>query len=337
MGTADTIAGFRSKIAPELTALARPIADCQPHPDNARKHRLPKIAKSLNDHGQRSPIVVQQSTGFIVKGNGTWTAAAQILGWTEIAQVWQELDDDQALAYLMADNKASDESSYDTPKLVKALSKLVDGPGLMDSLWATEELEDLIEAQAGSTVLDPTATGAEFADAAYVDQRSAKGAASGAKHKEVPLVMSLEDHVQFVERLAVLRKRYGTSGTVVTILEAVRRQAGAEEEATAVGRDLDAEQVAKIRRAVVVEVRDFILTDPRYENPTRVQVVALLESAAPQVISPKRESAQVEAFPILDELVAQGADEDVLVESGALDIEEQTAALARYRAAQGGK
>lgn len=301
---ADTVAAFRSKIAPELQGSARPIEDCQPHPDNARKHNLPRIAKSLNDHGQRTPIVVQASTGYIVKGNGTWTAAAQILGWTEIAQVWQDLDDDQALQYLLADNKASDEAGYDTPKLVKALNKLVEGPGLMETLWNNEELEDLIEAEEGIQVLEGAEVSAEFADAAYHEERAARGAASGEKHKEVPLVMTVADHAKFVERLNVLRKRYGINGTVATVVEAVRRQAEAEEGAERVGRDLNAEEVRRIRRELVVELRDLILTDPRYEQPSRVAIVALLEAAQPQANpSPLRAEevaeGQIEAFPDL--------------------------------------
>lgn len=318
MGT-ETVAEFRSKIAPELQALARPIADATPHPDNARKHSLPKIARSLNDHGQRSPIVVQASTGWIVKGNGTWTAAAQILGWTEIAQQWQELGDDEALAYLLADNKASDESGYDNAKLVKALNKLVDGPGLLDTLWSGEELEDLVEGEAGAVVLDGAVTEGEFADAAYKDQRDARGAAAGAKHKEVPLVMTVADHAAFVERLGVLRKAFGTSGTVLTIIEAVKRQAS-EEESAAVGAVPDELMRKRVRRELVKELRDILLADPRWETPTRTALIGLLESIEPfREASPLRDTSQTEAFPELTPVVAEAtedapsdpADEDV--------------------------
>lgn len=320
MVTADPVAGFKSKIAPELAPLARPIADCQPHPDNARKHSLPKIARSLNDHGQRSPIVVQASTGYIVKGNGTWTAAAQILGWTEIAQVWQELDDQQALAYLLADNKASDESSYDTPKLVKALNKLVEGPGLMDSLWSNEELEDMVESEAGPTILEG-AVGAEFADAAHFADRTSKGAASGEKHKEVPLVMTLADHASFVEWLGILRKRFGTSGTVATIFEAIRRQATAEDEAVKVGRDINEEQRYEVRRELVVSLRDIAMTDPRMEA-SRPAILSMLEHAEPyKPVAPKAQlPGQTEAF----------AEERV----SPLREEDPDDALAAYRTAQ---
>lgn len=340
MATADSVATFQSKIVPELQALARPIGDCQPHPDNARKHSLPKIAKSLNDHGQRSPIVVQTSTGFIVKGNGTWTAAAQILGWTEIAQQWQDLTDDEALAYLLADNKASDESSYDTPKLVKALQKMADGPGLMDSLWSNEDLEDMLETEAGPTILEG-GVDAQFADAETIGKRSERGSASGEKHKEVPLVMSLSEHAEFVERLVVLRKAFGTTGNVATIIEAVRRQAEAEEGAEHVGRDLSGESEAQVRRKLVVELRDLLLTDPRYEELTRSQMLGVLEAAQPMIVSPLRQSSVVEgqtaAFPELEAApVVEESELDATPEALFID-EDQEAALARYRASQKGK
>lgn len=333
MGTTDTVAAFKSKIAPELQPLARPIADCQPHPDNARKHKLPRIAKSLNDHGQRSPIVVQASTGFIVKGNGTWTAAAQILGWSEIAQVWQDMDDEAAMAYLLADNKASDEAEYDNVKLAKALQKMADGPGLMDSLWDNEELEDLVEFIGGPVLLQ--GTGAEYADAGTEagERRLEKAAAPGAKRKEIVMLLEPQAHVEFSGWVQSLKARWNIGGAVLTIYEAVKRQAAAEEGAETLGRDLSVEQIARAKRDVIVEVRSILLSDPRYEQPSRVQVLALLESAAPQVVSPRRQAevviGQTEAFSAPEAQAEPAPDA-----KPADDDAEQAAALARYRAAQ---
>lgn len=247
--------GFNARITPELETLRRPIGEAKRHPDNVRKHDIPAIARSLQEHGQRTPIVVQTSTGLIVKGNGTHEAA-ELLGWESMAQSWQEMDDNAAMAYLLADNKASDQARYDRDKLVKALKDLSAGPGIFGTLWSEEELEEM-EGPVARTVGEfagDYVDNAEERQAAMAKPGAAK--ATGAKMKEVPVVLTIADHAVFIANVQRLQKLFGTSGTISTIVEAVRRQAE-----DVPNEQADLGDLGAIRLQVLKEARDFFLTD----------------------------------------------------------------------------
>lgn len=324
----DAIATFEAKIAPELGQFVRPLGDATRHPDNIRKHRIDKIAQSLRAHGQRAAIVVQSSTGLIVKGNGTHEAA-ELLGWTELAQIWQEMDDQQAIGFLYADNKASDFSSYDRDKTIAGLKKMVAGPGLFDTLWDVEELEDLIEAEAGATILEPSGSEADNVRDKPAFGTEAKGAPPE-RMKEIPIIMTLADHAAFVEQLKGLAKEYGTSGTIATIAEAVRRQA--------VGESAPVAERAQIRRELIVELRDYFLSLDKKSLAVSA-IVARLESAQGYV-TPKRTEEVVEGQLGMDEATAEAP---VISEPEApaepaedddVDDAEALANLAAYRASR---
>jgi hypothetical protein len=296
----DSIAAFEARIVPELAQFVRPIGDATRHPDNIRKHRIDKIAQSLRAHGQRAAIVVQKSTGLIVKGNGTHEAA-ELLGWTDIAQIWQDMTDEEALAFLFADNKASDFSSYDRDKTVAGLKKLAAGPGLFDSLWEIEELEDLVEQSEGMAVLEAQGTTAALATATAGGTPITEAAkAPPERMKEIPLVMTLADHAKFVESLKGLAKLYKTNGTIATIVEAVRRQSAAEAGAAIVGSTDQDAVVYGAQRALVKEFRDYISTQGVERSYSGTWLMAQLETMVPYRPQPTVEpiaEGQVEAFP----------------------------------------
>lgn len=218
----DTL-GFEARFAPELLPLVHPIDECKPHPENVRVHKLSFIQRSLARFGQQTPLTVQKSTGYICKGNGTW-AAAKALGWDRIAFHVEDFDDQTAKLYLFADNKASDLATNDAAKTVEGLRKLVDGPGITDSLWTLDELEDLEYHLEGAKVTEAEEFKGGYAD--DVEERPAGAErVPGQKMREVPLVLSVADHADFIARLRDLQKTYGTTGTVATIIEAVKREA----------------------------------------------------------------------------------------------------------------
>lgn len=129
----------RHSIDPALMAWVADIDAMHPYPGNARRHRVDKIMASLTKHGQRTPIVVQQGTGHILKGNGTWTAAG-MLGWTHIAAAFVDVDDARARAYLLDDNLTSDLSANDE----MALAELLRTTDRTLSIWDDHEVEDAL-------------------------------------------------------------------------------------------------------------------------------------------------------------------------------------------------
>ena len=116
------------------------ITTLSPHPDNARQGNTDLIAQSLEHNGQYRPLVVQKSTGHVLAGNHTLAAAHQ-LGWTQVAATFIDVDDTAAKKILLADNKTSDEATYDDQLLAQLLSDLdtTHGTGFTD-----EETDDLI-------------------------------------------------------------------------------------------------------------------------------------------------------------------------------------------------
>jgi len=274
--------GYEARIAPEIKDLAVPIHRFNQHPENPRKHKIGEIQQSLLAHGQRTPIVVQKSSGFIVKGNGTHEAA-EALGWLEIAAVVQDMDDDKAMSYLLADNRTSDQNltAWDRDKTVALLEQMVAGPaGLTGSLFSIDELEDLIAEEGTAAVTgDPFAGGFNETPESRA-AREAQAKATGSKRREIPLTYTVEDHARFVGWLKVLQKRWGTSGTMVTVYEAVRRQVEAEEGGViATGDTLSGDSRALERYAALKDLRDLMLTLGTDRDYKGTWVVAQIQGA----------------------------------------------------------
>jgi DNA modification methylase len=120
------------------------VRTIQPHPRNVRQGDIGAISRSLKAHGQYRPIVIQQSSRFILAGNHTYKAAIA-LGWSEIATSIIECDDDEALRILLADNKSSDLAAYDESQLAELLRELsASSVGLEGTLYDGDDLDQII-------------------------------------------------------------------------------------------------------------------------------------------------------------------------------------------------
>lgn len=91
---------------------------------NPRKHskqNIEAIMESLKRFGQQTPIVLNYSGAYVIKGNGTLTAAKR-LGWKSIAAV--RFDKDKELeekSYKVTDNKTSELGEWDYEILAKEI------------------------------------------------------------------------------------------------------------------------------------------------------------------------------------------------------------------------
>lgn len=130
-------------IAPQLTALAVPIDSVRPHPRNPNDGNVGAISLSLQQFAQYAPIVVQRSTGHIVKGNHTYLAA-RALGWTEIAANVMDMDDTQALAVLVGDNRQSELGTRDQDELAALLTELAEADALLGTGFDCDDVDQLI-------------------------------------------------------------------------------------------------------------------------------------------------------------------------------------------------
>ncbi len=123
---------------------AVPPATLQLHPRNVRQGDVGAIAASLEAHGQYRPIVVQESTGYVLAGNHTLKAALA-LGADKVAATFIDVDDEEALRIMLVDNRTNDLATYDDSALAVLLEELVGSPSRLDGAgWTEEELDALL-------------------------------------------------------------------------------------------------------------------------------------------------------------------------------------------------
>ena len=105
-----------------------PLTEIVPDPKNPRVHdaaQVKAIARSINTFGFNAPILVDRRKR-IVAGHGRYEAA-KLLGLNDVPVVCLDhLSDIQASAYMLADNKLTDRSSWDDSKLALQLKRLSD-------------------------------------------------------------------------------------------------------------------------------------------------------------------------------------------------------------------
>ena len=104
-----------------LTIQTVDLASLNQYPGNPRLGDVAAIAASLEATGQYRPVVVQQSTRYILAGNHT-AQAADRLGWTSIEASLVDVDDSTARQIVLADNRTADLGTYDSDALTDLLS-----------------------------------------------------------------------------------------------------------------------------------------------------------------------------------------------------------------------
>ena len=127
------------------------IADLIEYPNNVRIHtkrNLDTIKKSLSIYGQYKPIIVQESTSYIIAGNGTYQAA-KALGWDEIDCNVLNIDNDKARALSIVDNRSGDLSQMDEKNLLDFLKEF-DSDLLNLSGYDDSEFEKMLQFQEGT-------------------------------------------------------------------------------------------------------------------------------------------------------------------------------------------
>ncbi len=131
---------MRTAVPDSLTPLLHPVGELLEYPGNPRRGNTKAVQASLRAHGQYRPIVANKRTRHVLAGNHT-LRAARALGWTQIAVVWLDVDDEHAARILLVDNKTGDDSTYDDQALVDLLTSL---PGLDGTGWSDTELAELL-------------------------------------------------------------------------------------------------------------------------------------------------------------------------------------------------
>jgi hypothetical protein len=126
-------------IVADLKQLAEPITKLRPLPGNPRVGDVDAIVASLGEFGQRKPVVATRD-GVVIAGNHT-LAAAQRLGWSQLAVVWVDDDERTASAFALADNRTGDLGIYNDRALADLIATVADDPALL--LATSHTAEDL--------------------------------------------------------------------------------------------------------------------------------------------------------------------------------------------------
>jgi ParB-like chromosome segregation protein Spo0J len=208
----------------KLRPLLVPVETLSTHPENPRRGDVERIAASLRRFGQTKPIVVQEGSGAIVAGNHTYRAALEV-GWSHIAVVPTEMDDDEARAYLIADNRTSDLGGYDDEALSAALNRLMDSGKLEGTGYTADEVDDEIAriARIAETEPEPFLGGHSEDEATLAAREAARAAAPILR--EVVLMYDPETYARFGTFVKILQKEWGTNGSIETVYRAVENEA----------------------------------------------------------------------------------------------------------------
>lgn len=124
-------------------------------PANVRTHgkkNADALIGSLTRFGQQKPIVINEAN-IVLAGNGTFQAA-KALGWTHIECVRTKLEDVEAVAYAIADNRTAELAEWDKDGLAMILDQLPD-----DILEATgfdaSEAASMVDELENKALADP--------------------------------------------------------------------------------------------------------------------------------------------------------------------------------------
>jgi site-specific DNA-methyltransferase (adenine-specific) len=131
----------------ETAATWEPIDSIKPWAKNPRKNDgepVDRVAKSIERFGFSAPIVVRAQDNRIIAGHTRWKAA-QKLGMTQVPVRFMPLDEDQAAALALADNRLSEITPWDDEGLAEVLRDLEGASFDLDGLgWTAGELEGVM-------------------------------------------------------------------------------------------------------------------------------------------------------------------------------------------------
>lgn len=122
------------------------ISDLKPHPGNPRVHpdlALERLTRSIQEFGWTNPILVSED-GFILAGHARLKAAEKA-GLAEVPIIRLPLKGAKAEAYMVADNRLSELTEWDFPKLKDILESLDTGAFNIEVTgFSEEEIKELM-------------------------------------------------------------------------------------------------------------------------------------------------------------------------------------------------
>lgn len=132
------------RFAAGLEDLFVPIDSVRQHPRNPNNGDLDSITESIKINGYVDPIIVQKETGYIIAGNHRWQVLHG-LGSKVAPVIFVEMDEEQALRYMLANNETAKKAVTDDALMVELLGLLSTTEiGLIGSGYSDEEYHRLM-------------------------------------------------------------------------------------------------------------------------------------------------------------------------------------------------
>jgi ParB-like chromosome segregation protein Spo0J len=116
-------------------------------PGNPRQGDVGALSESFRRFGQQKPVVVQESSRQVAAGNHA-IDAMEALRWTHGAGVMSPLSDEDARAYLIADNRTAELGTYDEEALGIMLKKLAQEGNLRGTGYDGDDVDEFLKRMA---------------------------------------------------------------------------------------------------------------------------------------------------------------------------------------------
>jgi len=120
-----------------------PASELHCHSQNPREGDIGGIHVSIGAHKFYGALIVQRSSGTIIKGNHSFQAGVQ-KGIDRFPIFWIDCDDKEALEILLIDNRTSDLASYNNAALADLLQGLSNDGGIQGTGYDQEALDNLL-------------------------------------------------------------------------------------------------------------------------------------------------------------------------------------------------
>lgn len=197
------------------------LQDTENNPDKGPKH-VAELMGSLKRFGQVRPILTDLDDSVTIRAGHHLRRAAQELGWTHIAALPSRFDNyEEALAYVLADNQLTQMGERDKTAQMTLIDLVgegnLEGTGL--TIDDAENLRAFLSAVPEVPQVEPWEGGYSESE----EEAAARAAAIGQQqpHKEVVLLLKMEEYEVFGHHIRHLQKQWGTSGIKETFLRAV--------------------------------------------------------------------------------------------------------------------
>lgn len=132
-----------------------PLSLLKPHPRNVNQGDFGAIQESIETNGFYGTVVANKRTGHILAGNHRYHVAKS-LGYDTLPVAWVDVDDEEELRILLADNRTTRLGLDDTPKLAELLTELTSTPiGLSGTGYDGDDLDRLLSDLVGEPLKEP--------------------------------------------------------------------------------------------------------------------------------------------------------------------------------------